>query len=90
MQNFIQRTMEQMIARARVAAMKEPDQLTDYERVALAMAAGCDVATRTDPCDPTKLTFYTVTPIGFYRLRPGEPLRVVQRKDPPVHFKEDD
>ena len=90
MQTFTQRIVDQMLTRAEVAAMKEPDQLTDGERVALAMAAGCEVAPRPAPLDPSKITFYTVNPVGFARLRPGEPLRVFERKNPPVHFSEED
>lgn len=82
MLDFAQKKFEEMIEVAKAASMKEPDVLSDAERVALALAAGCEVSSRLHPDDPNKVIFYTINPVAFVRLRPGEPLRVYEQKRP--------
>lgn len=76
-ESLFQRKIKEYGDIAKGAAFKEPAELTDMERVCLAMVCGCamDYSWNGD-----KLVIRTKYPVGFYKPYPNQPIRVSENR----------
>ncbi len=73
-----QRIVNDFAEAARSGMYKEPSDLTEKERIALAWIAGCQMEFS---WRDGKMVFTTLNPVGFAKPYPDQPIRVYERRD---------
>lgn len=76
-ESLFQRLIDKYCNIAKGAAYKEPSELTDEERICLAMVCGCEMDYS---WNGDKFVIRTKNPVGFYKPYPDQPIRVSEQR----------
>lgn len=80
MVDYLKEAFEQMAVIAEAAAHKEPEEMTEDEKLAVCVTAGCEVIIRPVQGGMGSMSLSTKYPCGISRV--GGKLQVFERKKP--------